>query len=358
MDFEQIETSIEMKPNEQPGITVSQPTPAPSFVQIEPVGQCNLACTMCAIPYRQDGPPYGPPAFMAFELFTRLIDQLPGTKELHLQGLGEPFMHPRFFEMVAYASARGMRVTTNTNLTLLNPRRAEDCIRSGLNTLHISIDAASAAVYENIRVKGRFDRVLHNLELLRMTRQRLGGNLPHFKLVAVAMKQNLMELPELVELAARYGMEEMFVQHLSHDFSEESLPAQYMPMRNFVNGQTLLSEDLSKIELFFGLARERAEDLGIKLRLPRPRPRPFDGSTPGRMRCSWPWTGMYISYQGLSMPCCMVSTPDRINFGNVAEEHGIQKVWNGVEYQQFRDALSSTNPPDICKSCSIYKGIF
>src|SRR6266704_987128 len=81
----------------------------PTYVQIEPVGQCNLRCQMCSIQFRQDGPPYGPLAFMDFEQFTRLIDQFVNVQELHLQGLGEPMMHPRFFDMVAYATERGIQ---------------------------------------------------------------------------------------------------------------------------------------------------------------------------------------------------------------------------------------------------------
>src|SRR5579884_4279385 len=76
----------------------------PTYIQMEPVGQCNLRCQMCSIQFRQDGPPYGPPAFMEFSTFTRIIDQFEGLRELHLQGLGEPMMHPRFFDMVAYAA--------------------------------------------------------------------------------------------------------------------------------------------------------------------------------------------------------------------------------------------------------------
>ena len=79
----------------------------PTYLQIEPVGQCNLRCQMCAIQFRQDGPPYGPLAFMAFDKFTGLIDTWTGLRELHLQGLGEPMMHPRFFDMVAYAAGKG-----------------------------------------------------------------------------------------------------------------------------------------------------------------------------------------------------------------------------------------------------------
>src|ERR671935_2445956 len=101
---------------------MERPMQLPGYIQIEPVGQCNLRCQMCPIQFRKDGPPYGPPAFMEFETFTRIIDQFPTLRELHLQGLGEPMMHPRFFDMVAYAAAQGVRVSTNSNMTLLNAR--------------------------------------------------------------------------------------------------------------------------------------------------------------------------------------------------------------------------------------------
>lgn len=334
-----------------------EPVALPKYVQIEPVGQCNLRCQMCPIQFRKDGPPYGPPAFMEFDTFSRIIAQFTGLENLHLQGLGEPMMHPRFFDMVEYAVSRGIRVTTNTNLTLLNTKRAERCITSGLDTIHISIDGAKPETYERIRVRGHYDRVLHNLELLISTRERLQSNLPHLKMVMVIMRQNLDELPDLVRLAHQYSMEEVFVQHLAHDFSEESLPATYKPMRDFVQAQTLLEENIDKIEGYFGQARELAKSLGITLRLPHPRVRPHSPETPGPERCNWPWNGAYISYQGFAMPCCMVATPDRIHFGNMAEK-GVEQTWNNNQYQEFRESLSSATPPSICQSCAIYQGTF
>ncbi len=50
---------------------------------------------------------------MKFETFTRIVDQFVGLRELHLQGLGEPMMHPRFFDMVTYAAEQGVEVTWN-----------------------------------------------------------------------------------------------------------------------------------------------------------------------------------------------------------------------------------------------------
>jgi radical SAM protein with 4Fe4S-binding SPASM domain len=329
----------------------------PTYIQIEPVGQCNLRCTMCPIQFRQDGPPYGPPAFLPFETFTRLVDEFTGLKQLHLQGLGEPMMHPRFFDMVSYGVGKGIQVTTNSNLTLINPKRAEACVTSGLDTLHISVDGASPEMYERIRVRGKFERVMRNIGQVLQARERLRSELPHLHMVTVIMKQNLHELPALVRLAHEWQMEEMFVQHLSHDFNEATLPALYQPMRDYVNEQTLLTQDLGRIERYFGEARQIAQELGIKLRLPRTRTRVYPAGTPGRERCSWPWTGAYISYQGYAMPCCMIATPDRGHFGNLVEQ-GVEATWNGPAYQTFRDQLASENPPDVCRSCSLYSGTF
>jgi radical SAM protein with 4Fe4S-binding SPASM domain len=329
----------------------------PTFLQVEPVGQCNLRCQMCPIQFRTDGPPHGPPAFMPFERFVQILDQFPGVPELQLQGLGEPMMHPRFFDMVEHAVGRGMQVSTNSNLTLLNARRAERCVRSGLAWLHVSIDGATAETYERIRLRSRLERVLHNLQTLLDARRRLESELPHLRLVMVIMRQNLHELPDIVRLAHRWSMEAIHVQHLCHDFGESTLPSHYKPMHDFVEEQTLLSEESSRIERYFDAARLTASELGIDLRLPRTRPRPHPPGTPGRKRCSWPWTGAYISYQGYAMPCCMVATPDRVNFGNVVDE-GVVPIWNGDAYEQFRARLDSEEPPEICRSCAVYLGTF
>jgi MoaA/NifB/PqqE/SkfB family radical SAM enzyme len=324
---------------------------------MEPVGQCNLRCQMCSIQFRQDGPPFGPLAFMKYEDFTSMVDQFPALEHLHLQGLGEPIMHPRFFDMVRYATGCGVRVSTNTNGTLVNARRAEECVTSGLDCLHLSIDGATAETYERIRVRAHFDRVTANLERLLDTRQRIGSDTPRVRMVSVIMRQNLHELPDLVRLAARWSAEGLFVQHLCHDFGESSLPAQYRPMRDFVDAETLQGEDHDRVKRSFAEARSVATVLGVELRLPRTRPRQHPPGTPGPDRCDWPWRGAYVSYDGQAMPCCMVATPDRIELGNMALL-GADGVWNGAAYQAFREALSSDCPPEVCRSCAVYSGTF
>ena len=331
--------------------------PHPSFVQIEPVGQCNLRCQMCPIQFRTDGPPNGPPAFMPFETFTRLVDQIPTMTELQLQGLGEPMMHPRFFDMVEYAAARGVEISTNSNLTLLTPARAERLVASGLHRLQVSIDGATPETYERIRVRSNWQKVVGNLNGLVAAKRRLGSELPRVSIVFVVMRQNLDELARLVRLAGQIGVTSVWVQHLCHDFGEDTLPAHYRPMHEFVAEQTLLSEDPARVDEAFGAARSAAAELGVDLRLPHTTTRPAPPGMRGPERCEWPWRGAYFSYDGQAMPCCMVATPDRINFGNAATD-GVIPIWEGSAYQAFRDRLDSDDPPDICRSCAVYNRTF
>ena len=160
-----------------------------------------------------------------------------------------------------------------------------------------------------------------------------------------------------MRLAHRRSIELIHVQHLCHDFGESSLPPHYRPMRAFVQEQTLLEEDPGRVERYFTEARAIAIELGIALRLPRPAPRPHPPGTLGRQRCAWPWTGAYVSYDGQAMPCCMVATPDRANFGNMFAE-GAPRVWGNAAYRTFRAQLDSDEPPEICRSCAIYNGTF
>jgi MoaA/NifB/PqqE/SkfB family radical SAM enzyme len=320
----------------------------PSFLQIEPVGQCNLHCRMCPVMFREDGPLHGRPAFMPFEDFVAAIGQFPHLKELHLQGMGEPMMHPQFFDMVAFAASRSVIVSTNSNMTLISEARAERCITSGLSALHISFDGATPATYEDIRLGSKFERVAENVQKVCRAKARLGSESPSLQLIVVIMRRNLTELPELVRLAHRWSIPSIFVQHLSQEFGESTMLPGYEPVKAFIQQETLLREDPQQVDHYFEVARSVAVELAIELRLPRLRPRRSPRAV-GRHACDWPWNGVYLTYQGYAIPCCMIATPDRLHMGNMIE-HGVEQVWNGDRYQSFRERLDSDDPPEICRS--------
>lgn len=57
------------------------------------------------------------------------------------------------------------------------------------------------------------------------------------------------------------------------------------------------------------------------------------------------------------MPRRMVPTPDRVNFGGMAEA-GLGAIWNGECYRAFRGALDGGEPPEVRRSCAVYSGTF
>ena len=81
---------------------------------IEITNSCNLACGFCATSAR-------PKVFMppeAFEAAAAQAGELAPVIFLHV--LGEPFMHPRFPEILGACSRLGLKVNLVTNGTLLN----------------------------------------------------------------------------------------------------------------------------------------------------------------------------------------------------------------------------------------------
>lgn len=326
----------------------------PDFAQIEPSGECNLRCQLCLQPYRRDKPnTEGAPAFMSLAMFIRLVEQLEGVRELHLQGLGEPLLNPDFFAMAEIASSLGMRVATSSNLSILNENLAERCLASGLFCIHVSIDGATAATYERMRIGGSLDQVIENLGLLAGRKRKNQALLPKLRLTAVLTRANLHEVALLVELAARYEMEEVFVQGLCHALGDYGLSAQHQSLRVRMQEQDYLHESRERIEEYFLEAAARARSLGVELRLPRFRRRANDPQP----SCDWPQKGIYITYQGHVTPCCMVPTSDRIMLGDGASD-SLEEIWNGKSYEDFRRRLASKRPPEMCCECAILMGTF
>lgn len=322
----------------------------PSFIQIEVSAECNLRCVMCAIRYRTDHRAGGGKALMALGTYRSIIDQCGGVRRVHLQGLGEPLIHPDFFGMVRYAAERSMAVTVNTNLLLLDKRTAAEMAESGLEEICVSVDGARKETYENIRVNGDFDLLKRNLGYLK----KAVSPAPKLYFVVVLMNQNVRELPRIVELAGRYGVNAVSVQHLCHNFSEPGLPAHYLPMRKAFRRQSPFFAGTANVEYIFEQTRRAAEKAGVGLRLPKTKPA-GNGEPEG---CEWPWKGMYITWDGAAMPCCMLSSADRMNFGRVSSGDALAELWNGPVYKDFRASMLRRAPPPVCVNCAMYRGMF
>src|SRR5262245_26368381 len=108
----------------------------PISVSIEPTTSCNLRCPECPSGLRSFNRPTG---MLEEGLFKSVIDQLsPTLTYLTFYFQGEPFLHPRFVDMVAYASSMGIYAATSTNAHFLSEQNCRDVVRAGLDRLVIS----------------------------------------------------------------------------------------------------------------------------------------------------------------------------------------------------------------------------
>jgi MoaA/NifB/PqqE/SkfB family radical SAM enzyme len=328
--------------------------PLPREIQVKVTGACNLACKMCLVRYR---PKLGRRSgAMCFHTFKAIVDALPDLEKVTLQGLGEPLLAPDLDRMIDYAARRGVRIGFNTNGTFLTRQRSEALVRAGLAWLHVSVDGASAERYESIRDGSDFAVVAGNVRDLVAVKRELDAELPVLSLVFVAMRRNVDELPDLVRLAHEWGVDRVFVQNLSHTFSDTDPAGSYAQIRRFAGREALFSEP-ERAERAFARARAVADELGVELRLPRLAEPERRAREPGEPGCHWPFESAYVTHRGLVQPCCMVMGADRAVLGDAAAR-GFEAVWRDEPYAEFRAQLVDGGPPEVCQGCSLYRGLF
>lgn len=324
-------------------------TAPPAHLQVEPSAECNLRCGMCANRIRGDRPADGRP-WMTPGSFGRLLDELPGVADVHLQGLGEPFLNPALLQMAREASGRGLVVSSTSNLAALDEATARAIPYSGLDCLFASLDSPVPATYASMRPGGRLGRVIDNIRRVIARRKSAGTGLPGVRITAVLTRENARQLSGLVELAAALGVDGLDVQNVIDAMGAAGGSPPYSDVREFIASRRLDDASLRDAESACLCAAETAGKLGLELNLPPLR------RADSHVLCRWPWDTAYLTWRGDVLPCCMVGTPEVCVMGN-AFERGFIEVWEGERFGRLRDRLSAGDPPEYCLTCSVYRGL-
>ncbi|MGH7042303.1 MAG: radical SAM protein, partial [Acetobacteraceae bacterium] len=177
----------------------------PVCLYLEVTNRCNLLCETCPRTFEE----LEPPADMSWELFTRIVDQVPNLARAVLHGVGEPMLVRALPRMVRYLKQRGTYVLFNTNGTLLRPSRFQELIDTGLDELRVSLDAADAPTYKQVRGRDFFGRIVRDVRRLVDFQRAAGAATPLVSLWLTGMKETVAQLPEFVRLAARMGVREV-----------------------------------------------------------------------------------------------------------------------------------------------------
>src|SRR6478735_8002176 len=190
----------------------------PVCVYLEITNRCNLLCTTCPRTYEE----LEPPADLSWDLFRRIVDQLPRIERAVLHGVGEPMLVKKLPDMVRYLKDRGTYVLFNTNGTVLNEKNGRALIDAGLDELRVSLDAANAKSYLAVRGVDFFNRILKNVRAFRELQEREGHQNPRVSAWLTGLKETIVELPAFVKLAAEIGVKEVYLQRLVY-FENEAI---------------------------------------------------------------------------------------------------------------------------------------
>lgn len=105
-------------------------------LNVEITNRCNLRCSYC--PVNRDL--QRPKRDLPLAAFQDLLRRAPSVRTLLPFQWGEPLLHPQVFEMIRFASQRGIRTYLTTNGTLLDGAAQAALIDSGLARLTVSVD--------------------------------------------------------------------------------------------------------------------------------------------------------------------------------------------------------------------------
>jgi MoaA/NifB/PqqE/SkfB family radical SAM enzyme len=319
----------------------------PICVYLEVTNRCNLLCETCPRTFEA----LEPPADMSWPLFTSIVDQLPGLARAVLHGVGEPMLVKNLPRMIRYLKERGVYVLFNTNGTLLAPRRRRELIETGLDELRVSLDAAEAQSFLQVRGKNFFDRIVRNVGEFTALQRELGASTPRVSLWLTGLKETVAQLPDFVRLAARVGVGEVYLQRLVFDDLGRGLAREesslFEKTRHEEDAAIAAAQALGR-ELGVTIDASGATEPGISLKR-------SDDDMPWSA-CRRPWSLMYFTAHGRALPCCIAPFSARgyetYTLGDATQET-LREIWNGRAYQDFRAALVSDTPPQPCRNCGL-----
>jgi MoaA/NifB/PqqE/SkfB family radical SAM enzyme len=322
--------------------------PLPRELYLETTNRCNELCDQCPRTHLKREADRD----LSLEEVIAITDQLPVLERVVLHGLGEPLLNPQLPQIIAHLRKRGAMVLFNSNAVALSERLGRALIEADLSELRISLDGATARTYARVRgvSEKTLPKIVRNLARFTQIQRELGATQPRLSFWFTAMRENLPELPRLVDIALETGVGELYVQRLIYFGSGLAREEQAL----FQRAQ---QEEIAIIEQ----TQQRCAAHGLRFRA-------TGSSTPidylhktAEEQARRPWSPCqrprklaYITATGNVFSCCFAPfhpgpASTRV-LGNVFAQP-FAEIWNGPRYRAFRAAFESDEPWDQCAGC-------
>jgi radical SAM protein with 4Fe4S-binding SPASM domain len=301
----------------------------PVSIAIEPTTSCNLRCPECPSGLRSFTRETG---MLEESFFQKTIDEL--HKELFYLTFyfqGEPYLNPKFLEMVNRASQKNIYTATSTNAHFLDDNNAKATVESGLDRLIISIDGTTQESYQSYRIGGDIQKVIEGTKNVLSWKKKLKSKTPHVIFQFVVFRQNEHEVEEIKKLGKQLGVDEVKIKSAQ--------------IYDYENGNDRIprNEKFSRYKMTSLNLPEGGKSGGILSMVP--------ASEGERTSCWKMWQSCVITWDGKIVPCCF-DKDAKHQLGDLKQK-SFKEIWFNGSYTKFRSSLlKSRKEIDICKNCS------
>jgi MoaA/NifB/PqqE/SkfB family radical SAM enzyme len=317
-----------------------KPARGPFFCSISLTQRCNSNCTGCRFHSNKAVRLPGAGQDIAFDIVDNLLRELHAmdTSTLLLSGEGEPLLHPRIFDITRRAKELRFNTTILTNGKLLNERSINTCIDQKVDTLQVSLWAATPQTYIR-QYPGADTEDLHTvlaalkkIAALKKARRSLR---PRVNLHCPINRNNYREVAQLARLAHELGCQKIsFAPLVTYHgrFASDALTPQET---------TALITELKRLRN--ELAAEKLAN-NIPLVLLQYRVTKENG---WRVPCYIGWYHTRVLADGTVVPCSRCSIP----LGNLRKDD-FTSIWHAEPYRNFRKKTSAKAFADILEKTS------
>ncbi len=195
----------------------------PVTIELIPTNRCNFNCPSCwrqNCSQREIEKKYENE--LSDERLLKLIDEAAdiGVRDIAFVGGGEPLMREITFELIKKIKKYGMEGDLVTNGSLLTDEMIETFVKVDWERIKFSVDGSDAKLQDKLRGKVCFDDIMSNIKKVSELKKKYKKEKPRLIFNTVVSKENYKDLPNIIELGKKVGINEILLLPLTV-FSEE-----------------------------------------------------------------------------------------------------------------------------------------
>lgn len=302
---------------------------SPLVLMVELTRNCNLACSMC-----RPRSPFNPEWNMSMALFRRISEELFDKAVIvDLRGSGESLLLRDFEAFVDLTVQSGALVRLVTN-GQVNREIVWERLMSAHSIVGLSCDAASDELFAKLRARGRLENLKRSAKALVRYRKMYAVSPSNISLVVVASRDNLQELPDIVDLAAEL----------------EITRINLFPIQTELTSPRHLSGDIQGVRRMLDVVLERAKFACVDVQLGAALDVSLAFKTQLIRMCIHPWCYAYFSFEGRVGFCDHLIGNLDFTLGSIGDR-SFSEVWNNERFQLLRQSHGRKQLPDCFNPC-------